>query len=319
MSSPNEPGERERRSIRQRVKRTRVRYTERISSLLKAIRENDEARIEEAVLQLSRSRRIFAPLAFGVGAFALLFDSLKVLLSNWRLLLVQILPAMWVWLAMFDLKLHVLHGKSFTVLRGPILIPIGLVITAITVASFFLNAVFAFAISRRGRAEVRPAVDDARRHIRPIVISGAVVGICLAFATTVTTRWGRPWFGLVLGAVVGVMMICYIAIPSRLIGGKPTQSRRDRLWLSGISGLLGAAICTPPYALGRLGLLMLGSKVLFIPGIIFLAVGVALQAGATGSVRAIKMSVKLKPKDRPPADPRGTPGGRAPDRAAGPV
>jgi hypothetical protein len=141
--------------------------------------------------------------------------------------------------------------------------------------------------------------------MRPIVISGAVVGICLWFATMVVTRWGHPWFALALGAVCGVLMICYVAVPSRLIGGKPAQSRRDRLWLSGISALLGATICTPPYALGRLGLLMLGSKVLFIPGIIFLVVGVALQAGATGSVRAIKMSVKLKPKDRAPtvADP----------------
>jgi hypothetical protein len=301
MSSPNEPGDGERRSIRQRVKRARVRYAERISTLLKAIHENDEARIEEAVLRLSRSRRMFAPLAFGVGAFALLFDSLKVLLSNWRLLLVQILPAMWIWLVMFDLKAHVLHGRSFHVVRGPILIPVGLLITGLTVASFFLNAVFAFAITRPGRAEVRPAVDEARRHMRAIVISGVVVGICLAFATTVVTRWGHPWFALAVGAVVGVMMICYVAIPSRLIGAKPAQSRRDRLWLSGISALLGATICTPPYALGRLGLLMLGSKVLFIPGIIFIAVGVALQAGATGSVRAIKMSVKLKPTDRPPA------------------
>ena len=71
-------------------------------------------------------------------------------MSNWRLTLVQLLPAMWIWLAMFDLKAHVLHGQSFTVLRGPILIPIILAIIALTVASFFLNAVFAFSIARPG-------------------------------------------------------------------------------------------------------------------------------------------------------------------------
>src|SRR5436305_7712915 len=125
MSSPTAPGDR-RPSIRQRFRRARVRYARRIASLLEAIRENDPARIEEAVLRLSSSRRAFAPLAFGVGAFALLFDSLKLLVGNWRLLLVQIPPAMWIWLAMFDLKLHVLHGRSFTVLRGPVLIPIAI-------------------------------------------------------------------------------------------------------------------------------------------------------------------------------------------------
>jgi hypothetical protein len=45
---------------------------------------------------------------------------------------------------------------------------------------------------------------------------------------------------------------------------------------------------------------MLGSKVLFIPGIILLAVGVTLQAGATGAVRAIKLSTSLVGERRPP-------------------
>jgi hypothetical protein len=45
--------------------------------------------------------------------------------------------------------------------------------------------------------------------------------------------------------------------------------------------------------LGRLGILMLGSKALLIPGIIVLTVGMTLQAGATGAVRAIKLTAKL--------------------------
>ena len=97
------------------------------------------------MLRLSQSRRALAPLAFTVGAFASLFDGLKLLVSNWRLAIVQVLPAMWIWLAMVDLKAHVLHGKSFIILRGPILILVVAVIVALTAASFFLNVVFAFA------------------------------------------------------------------------------------------------------------------------------------------------------------------------------
>ncbi|MGP0048951.1 MAG: hypothetical protein ACLPZR_08910, partial [Solirubrobacteraceae bacterium] len=41
--------------------------------------------------------------------------------------------------------------------------------------------------------------------------------------------WGRPWFGISLSVVVGVMMVAYVAIPSRLIGVKQSSSRRDRL------------------------------------------------------------------------------------------
>jgi hypothetical protein len=266
----------------------------RIRSLVSAIQSGDEDQIERAILRLSRQRREFAPLAFAVGAFVLLFNGLRLIVTNWRLMLVQILPAMWIWLAMFDLKAHVLHGKSFHVFRGPILIPIGLVIVSLTVVSFFLNAVFAFAISKPGRPEVRPAFAEARRHAMSVVASGVIVGIALAFATTVVTRWGHPWFGIVLSVVVGIMMVSYVALPSRLIGVKQTGSRRDKLTTSAVAGALGATVCTPPYVLGRIGLLMLGSKVLFVPGIFVLAVGVTLQASATGAVRAIKLSVKLR-------------------------
>jgi hypothetical protein len=271
----------------------RVPLGARIRALVRAIRENDEARIEAAILRLSQSRRIFAPLAFAVGAFVLLFNGLRLLVTNWRLTLVQVLPAMWIWLAMFDLKVHVLHGKSFNVVRGPILIPVALLMIAITVASFFLNAVFAFAISEPGRPEIRPAVAKARRHFMPIFVSGAVVGALLAFSTTVVTRSNGHLFALLLGIVIGLMMICYVAVPARLLGVKPTQSRRDKLATTAVGGALGVTVCTPPYLLGRLGILMLGSKVLLIPGIFLIAIGVTLQAGATGAVSAIKMSTKL--------------------------
>lgn len=148
-----------------------------VARLIRAIQDDDDEAIE-AVLRLSRSRRVFAPLAFAVGAFAMLFNGLRLLLTNWRLTLVQILPAMWIWVATYDLKARVLHGKSLHVLRGPVLIPIGLAIIAITVASFFLNAVFAFAITGPPPPRVRRAVTAARAHLTPVLLSGAVVGYC---------------------------------------------------------------------------------------------------------------------------------------------
>jgi len=96
-----------------------------------------------------------------------------------------------------------------------------------------------------------------------------------------------------LSAVLGVMMICYIAVPSRLIGVKTTRSTRDKLTASAVGGAIGAVVCTPPYILGRVGLLMLGSKTLFVLGIVVFAVGLILWAGATGAVKTVKMSAKL--------------------------
>src|SRR3979409_1398975 len=122
----------------------------RFRRFVRAVRDGDEAMVEDVIQQLSRSHRVFAPLLFAVGGFAMLFNGLKLLFSNWRLTLVQALPAMWVWGAVYDLKAHVLHGKSLQALRGPVLIPIVLVIMAITAASFFLNAIFGFAIVQAG-------------------------------------------------------------------------------------------------------------------------------------------------------------------------
>ncbi len=270
----------------------RVGLLARLRLLVHAIEVEDDVMVE-AVMRLSRSRRLFAPLAFMVGAFTMLFGGLRLLVSNWRLTLVQILPAMWIWLAMYDLKAHVLHGKSFNVLRGPILIPIILAIMALTAACFFLNAVFAYAIVQSRPPRIRPAFAAAGLHLRPILVSGGAVGLLLGLATTVAPRWGRPWFGLSLGSVIGVMMVSYVAVPSRLIGIKPTSSRRDKLTATAIGSTVGVTVCTPPYLLGRLGILMLGSRALFIPGIFVLAFGATLQAGATGAVRAVKMSTAL--------------------------
>ncbi len=267
--------------------------TARIRGLVRAIEENDPAQIEEAVLRLSRSRRALAPLAFMVGAVALLFDGLRLLVTHWRLTLVQILPAMWIWLVTFDLKVHVIHGHDFNAIRGPILIPIILLIAAITAAAFFLNAVFALAVARPGEPDIRAARDEAWRRRVPILVSGSVVGLALGFVTMVVTRWGRPWFGISLSIVLGVLMLCYVLVPSRLIGSKPHQSRRDKFMTTTLGGLLSATVCTPPYLLGRIGLLMLGTKWLLIPAIVVLAVAATVQAGATGAVRAIKMSVAL--------------------------
>jgi hypothetical protein len=272
----------------------------RLERLINAVRDNDQAAVEEWVLRLSRSRRWLAPLALAVGAFAMLFDGVKLLFTNWRLTLIQVLPAMWIWAAMFDLKAHVLHGKSFHVLTGPIVIPIILAVSAVTAASFFLNAVFAFAIASEGPPVIRPAFTQTRSHLAVVLGWGAAVGVGLGLATVVFTRWRLLWFGLSLSIVVAVMMVCYVAVPARLIGMKTAHSKRDKLTASAVGGAIGAVVCTPPYVLGRIGLLMLGSHTFFIAGCVVLAIGLTLQAGATGAVKAIKMSAKLV-SGQPPA------------------
>ena len=277
----------------------------RAARLIRAVRDSDLDAVTAGGAAASRSRRWLAPLALAVGAVAMLFVGVKLLFTNWRLTLIQVLPAMWIWAAMIDLKAHVLHGKSLHVLTGPVVIPLVLAVAVITAASFFLNAVFAFAIASDGPPVIRPAFTQARSHLAVVAGWGFAVGICLGLSTVVFARWGLWWFALSLSIVIGVMMVCYVAVPARLIGMKTTYSKRDKLAATAVGGAVGAVVCTPPYALGRLGLLMLGWHAFFIPGCVVLAVGLTLQAGATGAVKAIKMSAKLVAGNRPAASPDG--------------
>jgi hypothetical protein len=292
------------------VKATGREWGERLVDVARGVRDGDETEIRRAVEDLSRRHRLLAPLALLVGGVALLLGGVRILLSNWRLTVIQIPPAMWIWAAMYDLRAHVLHDRTWDAIRGPIVIPLIALVTAITIACFFLNAVFGFAISQEGRPEVRPAVAKARRHLRAIAASGGIVGLALGLTVTVVTRADPPWFSLCLSVVIGVMMVAYVAVPARLIGVRQGGSVRDRLSASVVGSALGALVSTPAYLLGRIGLLMIGSPFLRFPGILLFLLGFTLQAGATSAVKAVKMGAKLgrgatvETADADPAAPR---------------
>jgi hypothetical protein len=279
-------------------------WGEQLGQVARGVLHGDEAEIRRAVEDLSRRHRLLAPLALLVGGVALLLGGVRILLSNWRLTVIQIPPAMWIWLAMYDLRAHLLHDRTWHAIRGPVVTPLVLLIVAITIGCFFLNAVFGFAITQEGRPEVRPAIEDARRHLRAICVSGGVVGLALGLTVTVVTRADPPWFSLCLSVVIGVMMVAYVAVPARLIGVRQGGSRRDRLSASIVGSALGALVSTPAYVLGRIGLLMLGSPFLRFPGLLLFLLGFTLQAGATSAVKAVKMGAKLGRRAAASSSPR---------------
>ncbi|HKO39363.1 MAG TPA: hypothetical protein VJU14_13445 [Solirubrobacterales bacterium] len=265
--------------------------------ILEGIRSGDEADIARAIEDLSRSRRYLAPLAYAVGGVAMLLGGVRLLFSNWRLTLIQVLPAVWIWLAMYDLRVHLLHDREFRDWEGVLLVGMILLVAAITVAVFFFNAVFGFAIAQKGTPSVRLAVAEARRHLATILATGGALGLALGLAAFLAPRAGEAWFLVSLGTVVGLMMVAYVAVPSRLIGVQPTASRRDRLAASAVGGLLGIALAAPPYLLGRIGLLMIGSPLLRLPGFAIFLFAATLQAGATSAVRAVKLGARLGTSD----------------------
>ena len=198
-----------------------------MARLIDAIRRSDDDAVERAVLQLSATRRWLAPLGLIVGAFLMLFAGVKLLVTNWRLTLVQIVPAMWIWVAMLDIKIHTLHGKGFHLLTGTVLVPAIVGVTVLTAASFYLNGVFAFAISVPGQPQIRPAFAKANRHLRTILSWGVGIGLALSFSALISTRWGKWPFVISQSIVVGIMMLCYLAVPARIVG---IDTKTGRSW-----------------------------------------------------------------------------------------
>ena len=190
-----------------------------ITRLPPRIHDGDEEMVESAVIAFSQSRRMFAPLAFVVGAFIMLFDGLKLLVTNWRLTVVQILPAMWIWLATADLKAHVLHGRGFHHLNGAVLVGRDGSRDRDHGRELLSQRRFRFAIAAPPPPVIRPAF-AASGPPRFVLGSGAVVGIALAISTLVLSRWGTRWFGLATGITIGIMTLCYVAVPGRLLGIK---------------------------------------------------------------------------------------------------
>lgn len=299
----------------QQARRSRRRSVRELSRrLIIAIRDGDDHTVQQAVLQLARTRKIFAPLALIAGAFVMLFDALRLLVTNRRLVLVQALPALLIWAVTLDLKEHVLYGSEFKVIRGPVVVVLFALAVLITIGAFFLNAAFAFTISQSGPPDLQAGFRQARSHARAVISWGGVIGLALGVAAIVVPRHGLHWFALSLGIVLAVMMVCYVAVPARIVGvrtAKPADmpGRRDKLAATALAGLAGGIVCTPPYVISRVGEGLLGS--LFALGVALIVIGLTLEAGVTGAVKAIKVSAKLL-AGRSPAAPGGQADGATP-------
>lgn len=270
-------------------------------TLVSSIAEVDPHAIETAARRLGKSRRWLAPLAWAAGTIVLFVDGVKLLVVNWRLSLVQLLPAAWIWLATWDLKSHLLHGKSFRHVPVIVLVALSIGILACSVASYWCNTVFAMAIAGPPPPYLAPAIRQARQAHSTILRWGLLVGSALIVATVVIPRTGRMWlFAGVLSVVIAVMAISFVAVPARILGlGRRRLPPKEAVGRAAAGGALSAVAMGPGFLLDRLGLLLLGTQHLQVLGFILLAVGSALYAAGMSSVRVVTLSAQWTPPDEP--------------------
>lgn len=264
-----------------------------IGQVAVAVRDAEPTKVEAALEGLGESRRLFAPVGFAAGVIVLFFDGLKSLVLNWRLALVELVPAVWIWFTFWDLKQHFLHGRTFAYIHGPTALAVAAGAVLVTAAAYWCNVVFAFAVSGPKPPKVLPAIREANHHLRLILGWGLLVGVAHAACTVYFSRWGKWWFSLFLTGVVVVMVVTFVSIPARIIGVQQKLPLKQKATSIAVGGAISAAVVSPGFLLNRLGLLMIGVRVLLIPGIIVFSIGVALQTAGTTTAKAVKLGSHL--------------------------
>jgi hypothetical protein len=264
--------------------------------LAREIGEADAPKIEATAREFGESRRYLAPIAWAAGALVLAVRGIKLLVLNWRLSLIELVPAVWVWVVMWDLKDHTLRAAPFRQLTLAGVLLLGVVSVIASIAAFWCNTVFGFAIEE-GRPRIRPAARRANRRLGLIVTAGSAIGVLLAGASIVVPRVGPRWlFVLTLGAVLGLMLISFVAVPARIVGARREKlPPRQAVGRMAAGSALSAVAMTPGFVLDRIGLILLGVSGLHLFGLFILSIGTALYAAGMSSVRAVKLTMKLGP------------------------
>jgi hypothetical protein len=254
----------------------------------------DPSQVQARLEALTRSRSWLAPLGWTIATLVLLFQGLKLIVSNWRLTLVELVPAVAIGLTWWDLRTHLLGRLPLASLDGAgVAFGVAVGVVVVTVVAYWCNGVFAVAISGPGAMPLRDAYRRARTHRRYLNAWGIGVGVAHALVSTVLVRFGLLWFSLGIFAVALVMTVTFVTVPAHVVGLRTRPELSAKVRGAAVGTALGVVANMPGFALNRIGLLMIGVGVLRVPGIVLFAIGVALQTAAVSSMRALRLTTSF--------------------------
>ena len=248
---------------------------------------------------MGRRRRWLAPLAYTAATIAVVFDGVLILLRNWRLLLLQLVPAAWIWVMSRELRAHVFAGHELPT-TGTGAVAAGAIVLA--QISYWCNATFAFTVASGAGTGIADAFRQARRRWR------LVAGVALLTGGAQAAVWlwlDGAWLTVGLLTMLVVQIYMFVAVPAWVVGApRRDQSRHERIMQSLTTGVLSGVAFNPGFLLNRISLLILGIPTIGIIGFALLAVSAVLEVTALSSVRVVKMSIRLRdPAASPPPHP----------------
>ena len=255
-----------------------------------AVRSTDPARVQQLATDLSGRSRWLTPLAYVAGTLAVVFDGIVLLFKSWRLTLLQLVPAAWIYAMTWNIRSH-LFAHRHPPLSHVELIAAAALITA--QVAYGADTDLRLHPHPRGDRQVAAAFAEARVHWRAISGLALVTGSIQAFIWLGVAGSSEPfWLALLLMFVVQIYL--FVALPAWLLGVRKTDSRRERGLQSLTTGVLSGVAAIPGYLLNRIGLLLLSVGPLWWVGVGVVAVATVTHVAASSSARVVKMSVRLR-------------------------
>jgi hypothetical protein len=268
-----------------------------VRRIVRGIIDADAAEVERATVEVSERSRWLAPLAFVAGAIALTVLGIKPLLVNWRLTLIELVPAAWLWMMMFNLRHHVVDGTQVHALHPLWWILVGAAFVGLAMAAFFCNAIFAVALGT-GDKHIRPAVRIAWSHWRLLLMWSLIIGVGHAVSVIWIARISPNAYAVAQTIVLAVALVTFISVPASIAGvRRRSATRRDRVAKAAVGSTMSAVVSLPGFILDRVGLILLTVQNWHWLGFVCLSIGVAMQLAATTSTRAVKLSTVLVNSD----------------------
>jgi hypothetical protein len=256
-----------------------------------AVRALEPGRVQAEVRRIGGQRRWLMPLAYAAGTVAIVFEGIVLLLRNWRLLFLMLVPALWISLMSWNLRSRVFSHRDLPTAEAPA-IAVGVLV--VSLIAYWCNATFAFTLTQDRGVHIRAAFAQARPHWRLVSGLALATGVAQGAVWIWVADLGLRWFSLALAAMLVVQIYLFVAVPSWLIGTRPRESRHERILRTLTTGALSGVAVAPGFLLNRIGLLLLSVPGIRFIGIILVGAGAALWVAASSSVRVVKMAARLR-------------------------
>jgi hypothetical protein len=200
-----------------------------------AVRATDPARAQEIISELSGRSRWLTPLAYIAGTLAVVFDGIALLLKSWRLTLLQLVPAAWIYAMTWNIRSHLFAHRNPPTAHV-VVIAVGARVVA--QVAYWCNATLAFTLTQDGVPKITPAFAEARTHWRAISGLALITGSLQAVIWLVLPQWRLSVFWLALVGMFVVQIYLFVALPAWLLVVRRTGTRQER----GLQSLTTAAL-----------------------------------------------------------------------------